>query len=78
MFKEWSIGDDAFAITAGTSFAPKRAVAIYVGGAGDVQITTIYGNQVTFKAVPAGQYIPVLAVSVDSSATTATNLIGIR
>lgn len=50
---------------------------IYVGGAGNVKITGRDGVAVTFTAVPAGQYIPVMTQLVWSTGTTATSLVGI-
>ncbi len=50
---------------------------IYVGGAGNVALQTESGNNVTFTAVPAGQYIFVRTRLVLASGTTATLLIGI-
>jgi hypothetical protein len=44
---------------------------LYVGGAGNVAVTTIGGDIVTFSGVPAGTIIPVQVIKV-ASATTAT------
>jgi len=66
----------AFAITPGTAlpFSPR---AIFVGGAGNVNMTGQDGNAVTFVGCAAGQIIPFRAASVNSSGTTATNLLGL-
>lgn len=47
---------------------------LYVGGAGNVKVTTIGQDVVTFTAVPVGTILPVQVVKVHSSAsgTTAT------
>lgn len=50
---------------------------IYVGTAGSVAVVTENGQTVTFSNVPAGQYIWVRTQKV-LSATTASNLIGLR
>ena len=55
----------------------KVARAIYVGGAGDVTLTTIEGSQVTFKALIAGTVLPVSAAQVHLTGTTATNLVAL-
>lgn len=49
--------------------------AIYVGGAGDVQVTLVSGDTVTFAGLTAGWH-PVRAARVWTTATTATNLVG--
>lgn len=49
---------------------------LYVGVSGDVSIVTLGGTAVTFKAVPVG-VIDVGLVRVNSTATTATNMVGI-
>ncbi|CAB4134638.1 hypothetical protein UFOVP274_13 [uncultured Caudovirales phage] len=50
---------------------------VYVGGAGNVQVTTAQGDQVTFSGLQAGQVIPVQVLRVWSASTTATNMIRI-
>jgi len=47
---------------------------LFVGGAGNVAVTTIGGDEVTFNAVPVGTILPVQVLRVKSSAsgTTAT------
>lgn len=78
MFQGLSIADTAFTITAGTPFAPNRAVGVYVGGAGDVSLNDVHGTTVVFKGVPAGSILPILTTAVNSSGTTATNLLGLK
>ena len=51
--------------------------AFYVGGAGDVKVTTSGGNTVTFVGVTVGTVLPVRVVRFWSTGTTATNLIGL-
>lgn len=50
--------------------------AIYVGGAGNVTVTTEGGDLVTFTAPPVGTIIPV-SVKLVMAATTATLLVGL-
>lgn len=47
---------------------------LYVGGAGNVRVTTIGGDIITFTAVPVGTVLPVQVIKVHSSGsgTTAT------
>lgn len=50
--------------------------AIYVGGAGNVTVTTVSGAVVTFTAPPVGSIIPIAFTRV-MSATTATALVAL-
>lgn len=68
--------DKAAAITKSDT-VPNVFSAIYVGGAGDVTVTTQNGDLVTFKAPPVGTIIPV-STSLVMAATTATLLIGLN
>ena len=73
-----SPAERAFAITGNDStdltVTPR---AIYVGGAGNVKVTTIGGDTVTFSGALAGTIIPVRVTRVFSTDTTATNLLGL-
>ena len=73
-----SPAERAFAITGNDStdltVTPR---AIYVGGAGNVKVTTIGGDTVTFSGALAGTIIPVRVTRVFSTGTTATNLLGL-
>ena len=49
---------------------------LYVGGAGDVSVTTTDGVTVVFKAVPVGTTIgPFFINKVNATGTTATNIV---
>jgi len=48
---------------------------IYVGGAGNVKVTTAQGDDTTFNGLQTGQVIPVQVIRVWSTGTTATNLL---
>ncbi len=50
--------------------------ALYIGVTGDVTLVTLGGNTVLFKAVPVG-ILPVGCSRVNSSATTATTMVGL-
>lgn len=52
--------------------------ALYVGGAGDVRVTMVGGETVTFRAVPAGCLLPVRVAQLHSTGTTATAIVGLR
>jgi hypothetical protein len=45
---------------------------LYIGGAGNVKVTTIGGDIVTFNAVPVGSVLPVQVIKLHSTGTTAT------
>jgi hypothetical protein len=56
----------------------QQTMAIYVGGAGDVKVDMVgSGTGIVFKAVPVGTVLPVQAIKVYSTGTTATNLVAI-
>lgn len=54
-----------------------RYFGLYVGGAGDLVLTTLAGDEVTFTGVPAGFLLP-LGVRRVKNATTATNIVGFK
>lgn len=57
--------------------APQQYRAVYVGGTGDLTVTTEGNKQVTFKAVPVGTIIPISTLFVNATNTTATLLVGL-
>lgn len=70
----------AFAITPSDSDDYKGGIVVYVGVGGDVAIVPFQGDgstAVTFKNLPAGACVPVVARKVMSTNTTATNLVGV-
>jgi hypothetical protein len=53
--------------------------ALYVGGTGDVSVDlTEGGTAVVFVGVPAGTILPVVGTRVNSTATTATNMVWMK
>lgn len=50
---------------------------IYVGGLGNVKVTTAQGDEVTFTNVQAGNVLPVQVIRVWANGTTATSLLRI-
>ena len=67
----------AFAITPNNSADLANVAVVYVGGSGNVLVTTAQGDDVIFSNLLAGTVIPVQVMKVWSTSTTATNLIGI-
>jgi hypothetical protein len=73
-----SPAEDAFAITASDSTdLTKSTRSIYVGGSGNIKLTTVDGSTVTFNGAIAGSILPIRAKRIFSTGTTATNLIGL-
>jgi len=64
--------EDAAAVTPSDSVDLPQFSVIYVGGAGNVKVTTAQGSAVTFSGVNAGTVIPVRVRRVWSTGTTAT------
>ncbi len=51
--------------------------SLYVGGAGDVKVTMVGGQTVTFVGVPAGTFMPIQVKRVWSTGTSATSIVAI-
>lgn len=51
--------------------------AIYIGAAGNVKLKTMQGVSVEFVGLQAGQILPVQAILIFNTSTTATNLVAI-
>lgn len=56
---------------------PNPTRGLYVGGAGNIVVTTVGGEFVTFSGVGAGTTLPVRVRRVWFTNTTATNLLGL-
>jgi len=65
----------AFTATQSDTTDLNKTVYVYVGGDGNVKITTEGGEDVTFNGMSAGDWLPVKAVRIWSTGTTATNLV---
>lgn len=68
-----------FAITPhnSTDFTQGYVRGIYVGVTGDVVAVGQNGTAITFKNVPQGSVLPIEAKRVNSTGTTATDLVGL-
>lgn len=66
----------AAAITPSDTTGFGQCRGIYVGVGGDV-VAVVNGAAVTFKNAPSGAILPVQATRVNSTSTTATNLIAL-
>lgn len=69
-----------FAAT-GKSYAIYRpetqGAVLYVGGDGNLSVTTASGTSAVFVGLAAGTFLPVNVVKVNATGTTATNIIAI-
>lgn len=59
-----------------TNFPDGQCRGIYVGVGGDV-VAVVDGAAITFKNAPSGAIIPIQATRVNSTSTTATNLVAL-
>lgn len=55
---------------------PHNTIAIYIGGAGDLKIDTVNGDNVLIKNLSSGIWHPIKAKKVYAAGTTATNILG--
>ena len=69
--------ENAIAVTKSDSTVLSPST-LYVGGAGDVAVTMAGGQVVTFSAVPAGTFMPILVTKVMSTNTTATLVLALN
>ena len=65
---------DIPSVSGGTS---NNGCVLYVGGAGDLKVDTVGGDEVTFVAVPAGSFIPVQVKRVYATGTSATSIVAL-
>jgi hypothetical protein len=50
---------------------------LYIGGAGDIAVTTVGGDEVKFTALLAGQFIPVQTLKIAQTGTSATDILAL-
>ncbi len=67
----------AAAITVSDTANLDAVAVIYIGGDGDVKVTTEGGNAVTFVGVSAGDILPVAVARVWDTGTTATDMVAL-
>lgn len=64
----------AYAIYGGT----QNGAVLYIGTAGNIRITTVAGDDVTFVGISAGSFFPVQVIKVwATGGTTASNIIAL-
>lgn len=68
---------DAEAVTPSNTVNFATPSVVFVGGAGNVKVTTAQGSDVTFTGVLGGSVLPLQVLRVWSTGTTATNMVRI-
>lgn len=69
---------DAFSVTPhDTNDLPSVSRGIYIGGDGNLSIITLAGTTVTFANLVAGTIVPIRAVQIRATGTTATNIVAL-
>lgn len=69
---------DGFAVTPSDSTVFTGQVkGLYIGTGGDVNVVTLAGTTILFKAVPTGTFMPVMVQQVLATSTTASNIVAL-
>lgn len=69
---------DAFSITPNDATDLQEVTrALYIGSGGNVTVTTKGGAQVTFAGLTSGSLLPIRAVRVHATGTTASVIVGL-
>lgn len=68
---------DAATVTASDSTHLGNVRSLFIGGDGNVAVTTAKGTTLTFTGVVAGSILPVMVTKVLSTGTTATNIVAL-
>lgn len=74
-----AVASKAFIILANNDAiaSTNKGCYLYVGSAGNVSVTTIGGDTVTFDAVPAGTILPVQIKQLNSTGTVPTSFLAL-
>lgn len=72
-----SCAKTATTITAADSDLAVPVRALYIGTGGNLRVTTLNNNDVTFSNVASGTVLPVSVKRVWTTSTTASNIIGL-
>lgn len=73
----WETARDASEVTTSDTAVLGGVRGLYIGGAGNVKVDCEGGGTVTFNGALAGSIIPVRAVRVYATGTTATNIVAL-
>lgn len=74
---QWPAGGGFSVIASDAADLPYWTRGIYVGTSGDVKVTTVTGQVLTFKALAAGIVHPICAARVWATGTSAADIIGV-
>lgn len=55
----------------------RECEGIYIGGAGDVAVVLPGGTAITFVGAPAGTILPVRAIRINATNTSATSMVAL-
>ena len=69
-----SPASDFEAVVTNTDFTA-TCRGVYVGGAGNVSAKSVSGSDVVFTGVPAGSILPIRATRINTTNTTATDMV---
>ena len=72
-----SCAASAIAITKADADLDHPVRSLYIGGAGNIRVTTVNGQDVTFVGLLAGTILPVSVKRVWSTNTSVTGIIGL-
>lgn len=70
-----NLASDAFTITPGATDLTDSLAAIYIGGVGDVVVTTLSGRSITFASFTGFLPMPVKRVTSIGNATSCIGLL---
>ena len=72
------VDQNIFASTAKAYGGTQNGAVLYIGTAGNIRITTVAGDDVTFVGISAGSFFPVQVIKVwATGGTTASNIIAL-
>ena len=69
--------DAALVTRSDSADLPRSSLSLYIGGAGNVRVTTVQGTDIVFTAVPVGTVLPIQARRVWLTNTTATLIVAL-
>jgi len=68
---------DIPSISTAPGASKNNGCVLFVGGAGNLKVRTVGGDDVTFNGINTGAFIPVQVVRVFATGTSATNIIAL-